>query len=256
MQVLYIRKKYMTALIMAFVLAAAAFFYAKGPGKEDIGAFINNEKNMPIYSVDVPDKRVALTFNVAWGAEYTQEVIDILKRYNIKATFFLTGAWISKYPDEAEYIYKYGHDIGNHTTTNVALTNLSKSSIIKEIKDTEDRILKVTGIKTSLLRVPYGEYNERVILTANELGYNTIQWDVDSFDWTGILHKDIHERVIKNIGSGSILLFHCESKNTVEALPSIIEDLRKQGYKFITVTELLLKDNYYIDNSGRQRSLK
>lgn len=256
MKVIYIKKRTIANLFLVFILVVFSIVYTRWQGLKVLGAYLNNEKMMPVYCVEVPDKRVALTFDGAWGDQYTQDILDVLKRYNIKATFFLTGSWIDKYTGITENIYKGGHEIGNHSTTHVDLTKLPKHAVVSEIKDTESKIINITGKSAKLFRVPFGEYNNNVITTARNEGCSIIQWDVSSDDWRDISEQDIFQKVTSEVGGGSIILFHNNVKNTPQALTGIIEKLREEGYKFVTVSELLLKENYYIDNTGKQRSIE
>lgn len=256
MHIFFIKKKTIMNILFVVILVGVSIVYTKGPGMNVIGVFLNNERIMPIYSVDVPDRRVALTFDAAWGNEHTQSIIDNLKRYNIKATFFITGAWAEKFPDMVKTIQNGGHEIGNHSATHIKMTELTKENFKREIKDAEESILKITGNKTKLFRLPYGEYNNKVISWCKQLDYDIIQWDVNSNDWRNISEQEISEAVFSSISCGSIILFHNNAANTPKALPDIIEKLRKDGYNFVTVSELVLKENYYIDNTGRQKSLK
>lgn len=256
MQIIYIKRRVVLNFLIVFLIFAVSVIYAKGPGKEEIGAFLNNEKALPIYSVEVPDKRVALTFDAAWGNQYTQGILDALKRYNIKATFFVTGTFADRFPEMVGAIDKAGHEIGNHSNTHPMMTGLSDSGIAQEIRDAELKISNASGKKTELLRAPFGEYNNKVISKSRDMGYNVIQWDVDSNDWREVSCQDIVDRVCTKAGSGSIILFHNDAADTSEALPDIIENMRKEGYIFVKVSELLLKENYYVDNTGRQRPLK
>jgi polysaccharide deacetylase family sporulation protein PdaB len=211
---------------------------------------------MPIHSVETLVKRVALTFDAAWGDQNINEIVDTLKRYSIKTTFFLTGAWVDKYPALVQYIDEAGQEIGNHSLNHVNMTELSRNKVISEIKEADIKINMVTGRSARLFRVPFGEYNSSLINTIKSMNYKIIQWDVDSLDWENVSEQEIYHRVVTKTGSGSIVLFHSNSANTQKVLPKIIEKLRKDGYKLVPVSELLLKDNYYIDNLGRQKSLK
>lgn len=256
MKIVYIRKRVLVNILTVFVIVALSVLYAKGIGKNTISAFLNNEKVIPIHCVELPDKRVALTFDTAWGDQYIKEIVDTLKRYNINATFFLTGSWIDKYPEIAKEVVNSGHEIGNHSSTHIKMTELPKDEIIREVKETDNRIAKITGKKSSVFRFPFGEYNDKAVKAVKDTGCNIIQWDIDSYDWKGVSTEDIYTKVTLKADKGSIILFHSNMTNTHKALPVIIEMLRKDGYKFVTVSELLLKENYYIDNTGRQKSLK
>lgn len=241
-------------LIIAFV--TVALIYTKQIKRSVLSAFFNNNNIMPIYSVEIPDKRIALTFDLEWGNGYTQEILDALKRYNVKATFFITGAWAKKHTEIVKVIDLYKHEIGNHSLNHINMTGLTQESMSAQIKETESIINKLTGKNTKLFRAPFGEYDDKLVSLVNRMQYKMIQWDIDSLDLQGFDEKEISERVVSKIGNGSIILFHDNIKATPKALLNIIEKLKKDNYQFVTVSELLIKDNYYIDNTGRQRPLE
>ena len=212
----------------------------------------NFKKKIPIYRVDRPDKEVSLTFDAAWGNEDTQTLIDILNKYKVKATFFLVGQWVDKYPDSTKALAENGEDIMNHSDTHPDMTKLSTSDMLKQINSCDDKIEKLTGKRPTLFRAPYGAYNNALIQTLEDSGHYDIQWDVDSLDWKEIPASQIKERVLSKVKSGSIILFHNAALHTPEALPSIIESLQSQGYKIVPVSQLIYKQNYTIDNAGEQ----
>ncbi len=209
---------------------------------------------IPIYSVGTTEKKVCLTFDAAWGNEDTQQLIDILAQYNIRATFFIVGEWVDKYPESVKALSDAGHSIQNHSDTHPHLPQLSREKVIEELENCNDKIEAITGVRPDLVRVPYGDYNNAVIEAAQSVGMYTIQWDVDSLDWKDLSADDIHSRVVKRVQSGSIVLFHNAALHTPEALPKIIESLTQQGYEFVTVGELIYRDNYTVDHEGRQQS--
>lgn len=140
------------------------------------------QKLLPIYSVDTQEKKVAISFDAAWGDEHTQSILDTLDQYNIKATFFLVGFWVDKYPKDVEAIFLKGHEIGNHSSTHPNMSQISKEQIQKELDTTSQKIEAIISQKPTLFRPPFGGYNNTLIETAEELGYQTIQWDVDPVD--------------------------------------------------------------------------
>ncbi len=213
------------------------------------------ERKLPIYSVKRDDKAVSLTFDAAWGNEDTQILIDILGKYNVKATFFVVGQWVDKYPESVKALHDAGHEVMTHSDDHAHFNSLSTEQIADNINKSCDKIEAVTGVRPNLFRCPYGEYNDNVISTLNSMGMYTIQWDVDSLDWKDLSAADIKERVCAGVENGSIVLFHNAAKNTPEALPSIIEHLLAQGYKMIPVSEILLKGEYDIDHTGRMHPL-
>lgn len=187
-----------------------------------------------------------------WGNEDTQKLIDILQKYNAKATFFLVGQWVDKYPESVKALADAGNEIGNHSDTHPHLTQCSSEMIIQELENCNEKIKKVTGKEPKLHRCPYGDYNDTVIKTVRSIGMEPIQWDVDSLDWKEISASEITQRVLSKVKPGSIILFHNAALHTPEALPGIIEALQKQGYELCTVSELLVQGSYTIDNNGMQ----
>ena len=209
-------------------------------------------RELPIYSVQSETARVALTFDAAWGAEDTQILIDVLGKYGAKATFFVVGEWVDKYPDAVRSLHAAGHSVMNHSDTHPHMSQLAPDGILQEANRASDKIEKITGVRPELLRVPYGDYNDTVIKTLRSGGYQVIQWDVDSLDWKDLSANEICRRVTDKVKPGSIVLFHNAAKHTPEALPVILANLKDKGYEFVTVSELILRENYYIDHTGKQ----
>ncbi|WAM30509.1 polysaccharide deacetylase family sporulation protein PdaB [Caldicellulosiruptor naganoensis] len=223
----------------------------------EIAIEVVNQKNFfPIYCVARNDKKIALTFDAAWGNDDTKDLLRILKQYNAKATFFLVGFWVERYPEDVVEIYKNGHEIGSHSDKHLHMSRLSQEDIVKDVKACEEKISRVIGKRPVVFRPPYVDYNNTLIKTLTSLGYYVIQWDVDSLDWKDLPADEIAKRVLKRAKSGSIILFHNNAKNTKYALPKILGELSKQGYQFVTVSELIYKNNYYIDHQGVQQKLE
>lgn len=252
MKIYYIKKSVIINLLAVFVLAFISILYTNYGVPPVISTLFNINRQLPIYSVDIPDKRVAISFDASWGSDKTERLLKILKDKNVKATFFLTGLWIDKYPELVKKIYEEGHDVENHSNTHPHMTQLSDSEMANEIKACEEKLVKITGQKPYLFRPPYGDYNDRVIETAKSLGYYTIQWDVDSLDWRGLDTEAIINRVLPNVKKGSIILFHNNGQFTPEAIPYIIDKLKENGYQIVPISQLIYKENYYIDHEGRQ----
>lgn len=122
-----------------------------------------------------------------------------------------------------------------------------------ELTSSSEAIEKVTGKKVELFRPPYGDYDDELIKTASEMGYYTIQWDVDSLDWKDLSASDIAMRVINGVKNGSIILMHNNGLHTAEAVPIILETLKNRGYSFVPVGELIYRENYVIDGTGMQK---
>ena len=210
-------------------------------------------RKVPIYSVDTTEKKVALTFDAAWGADKTSKIITTLKDNGILGTFFLVGFWMEKNEDKLKEIYDAGFDIGTHSNTHPKMSALSKDQIRNELETSMNMITKVTGKPVKFFRPPFGDYNDTLITTAGELGLKTIQWDVDTLDWKGLSANEILERVKTSVKNGSIILCHNNSDHIVEALPLIISYLKEQGYSMVKISELVYDNDYYVDNNGLQK---
>ena len=210
-------------------------------------------RKVPVYGVDCgEEKLVALTFDAAWGADKTLRILEILEKYNAKATFFLVGFWLDKYPEETKAIAESGCEIGNHSNNHLQMSKISKEKITEELEYVNVKVKELTGKIPSYFRPPFGDYDNELIETAEEMGLQTIQWSVDSLDWKGLSATEITSRVVKNVKNGSIVLFHNNSENILDALPLVLANLINRGYKPVAMSELVYKENYYIDNSGIQ----
>ena len=216
-----------------------------------VGASVAS-RQLPIYRVRCEDKRVALSFDAAWGNEDTQTLIDILSAHDVRATFFLVGQWVEKYPESVQALAAAGEEVMNHSETHPHLNALTTDEVQREVNACSDRVEALTGARPTLFRCPYGEYDDHVIEAIRALGVTPIQWDVDSLDWKGISSEEITSRVLSKVQPGSIVLFHNAAEHTPEALPGIIESLQADGYTIVPISELLLPGDCTIDSTGCQ----
>ena len=236
------------AILVVALAAAIPYAYANTTAA--------SARRLPIYCTDRANKVVSLTFDAAWGDEDTPALIDILGRYGVKATFFVVGDWVDRCPDSVCALHEAGHEIMNHSNTHPNMPTLSREKMLAEIRTCNEKIQAVTGVCPTLFRAPYGDYDNALIETLDEAGMACIQWDVDSLDWKDLSAADITKRVMGQVGSGSIVLFHNAAKHTPEALPGIIEQLQAQGYTFLTASEMIYTDDYTINHEGRQTAEK
>ena len=239
-------------ILGCFVLVAAAVAgYARN--HVSVSSTVNG-RELPVYCVDTEEKKVALSFDAAWGNEDTKQILDILKKKNVHVTFFMTGGWVEKYPDDVKAIYEAGHDLGNHSENHKNMSQLSGEEITQELMCVHKRVKELTGYEMFLFRPPYGDYDDDVINGAKACNYYAIQWDVDSLDWKDYGVDAIIDTVCrhKHLGSGSIILCHNGAKYTAKALEALIDNLQKQGYEIVPVSELILKDHYHMNTEGRQ----
>ncbi|MGV8981357.1 polysaccharide deacetylase family sporulation protein PdaB [Clostridium sp.] len=244
----YIKKK----LIIFCAIFLGILTMIGGYNLKTKGVFLGEQRKLPIYSVDIKEKKIALSFDASWGEDKTDDILKILDKYNVKATFFVVGAWIDKYPDKLKTIYEKGHEIGNHSNKHPIMTTISKDRMINEIAITDAKIMSITGQVTTLFRCPSGEYNNLVIETVESTNHYCIQWDADSIDWKAQGAEIELDRILKKTKPGSILLFHNEAKYTPQNLPKILEYLKGEGYEFVKISDLIYKNNYYINGQGKQ----
>ena len=208
---------------------------------------------VPIYSVETSEKKVALTFDAAWGSDKTLKIVEILSEAGIKGTFFLVGFWIEQNEDKVKQIDNAGFDIGTHSETHPKMSSLSQAKMSEELETSISKITKVTGKPVKFFRAPFGDYSDAVLNVAGSLGLKTIQWDVDTLDWKGLNANEILARVKQNVKSGSIILCHNNSDHILEALPLMISYLQSQGYTMVTLSELIYDKDYIVDNNGLQK---
>ncbi|MEG0308076.1 MAG: polysaccharide deacetylase family sporulation protein PdaB [Clostridium sp.] len=230
--------------LVIWVSLAGKMFYS------DVFAPSNNK--LPIYSVETKEKKMAITFDVNWGDDNTKEILDILDKYNIKATFYVIGLWCDDYPEQVREIARRGHEIGNHSNKHPNYTKMDKVAIEKDVEIANAKIMALTGQLPKTFRFPSGAYNNSSVEIVEGLGVKAIQWDVDSVDWKAKGLKIEYDKVVSKAKEGSILLFHNDGKYTPENLPKIIEKYQSVGYNFVTVSELIYQSDYHLDHTGRQ----
>lgn len=211
-------------------------------------------RELPIYSVNTKEKKVALSFDAAWGNEDTQKILDTLAKQDIHVTFFATGGWIEQYPEDVKAVLAAGHDLGNHSESHKNMSQLSKEEQKMEIMTVHNKVRELTGYDMQLFRPPYGDYDNTVIKTVEECGYYAIQWDVDSLDWKDYGEQSIIDTILGNkaLQNGSIILCHNGAQYTASALDKIITGLKEKGYEIVPVSELIYKKDFHLDASGRQ----
>lgn len=231
------------------LLAAVGIFYAVNCPLTQAAA---TARQLPIYCVQRDQKVVSISFDAAWGNEDTQQLIDILARYKIPATFFVVGEWVEKYPESVKALHSAGHEIMNHSDDHAHYPQLTMEEVVADLNACNDKIEAVTGVRPKLVRLPYGDYDDHSISAVRSIGMEPIQWDVDSLDWKDLSAGEITRRVTTKVCPGSIVLFHNAAKHTPEALPGIIECLLREGYTFLPISQMILTGEYTIDHTGRQ----
>ncbi len=188
------------------------------------------------------EKVIALTFDDGPGA-HTPRLLDILKNNNVRATFFVLGCQIDTNPDLLPRMIEEGHEIGGHSWTHPVFNNLSDEALTKEIMRTREKITSLTGFDVVSVRPPYGAYNSRVKAVGKSLGVHFVNWNVDPVDWKTRNAQMTYNAIMRNVDHGDIILCHDTHCSTVDAMETLIPRLLAEGYRFVTVSELLMLGN-------------
>lgn len=244
------RKKLLRTIIivLAVLTVAAMIIMAVAKGSKVVAA----DKKVPIYAVSRADNHIAVTFDCAWGNSNTDLLLSLLKDANATATFFVTGEFCDKYPEDVRKMYQAGHEIGNHSDLHPHIEGININDLIEDTRECSRKIKMITGEEPKIYRAPYGEYDDNTVSTIEGMGMKMIQWSVDSIDWQEPNADTIIERVVSKTESGSILLFHNDLENTAQALPDVLTKLKQKGFTFVKVSDLVYFDSYHIDGSGVQ----
>ncbi len=254
--VFFLRRR--TALVVALVLAALVGLGVASvmpPAVQTVAALVAG-RLVPIYKVDIPDKRIAISFDATWGADQTERLLEILQQNGVKTTFFLAGNWLETYPDVVRSIAAAGHELANHSYAHAHMNTLTPEQITADLSKNHALIKAVSGRTADIFRPPFGEYSNKVIEAAEALGYHTVQWSIDSLDWKNVSAEYMIDAILSKAGPGDIILFHNAGKNTPAAVAAILPELLRRGYQVVPVGELIYRENFYIEkHSGLQKSL-
>ena len=238
------------ALLAAGLIAAAGAVLGWG-GARTVAA-LSQTRDLPVYSVETPEKKAVLGINCAWDNGDIPLILKTLEEKGVKATFFILGEWCDKYPESVRQIARAGHEIASHSNTHRDLDTLSEREIREEVASSMEKLAAVSGQTPRFLRPPSGAYNSQVIAIVRDMGYCPVQWSCDSLDWQGLTAREMTDRLVSGAHPGMITLLHSGAEHTAQALPQIIDALEKEGYSFVTAGELILEDDYWIDHTGRQ----
>ncbi len=239
-------------VVFALAMAAGLFLGIRGSVLP-----VSAQRLVPIYKVDTEEKKIAITIDGVWGAEYTPGILELLAEHNITITFFFGGYWLEKYPDMVRRIADGNHEIGNHSFTHPHCSQLSREKFREELRKTSDLVFALTGTRPLFFRPPFGDYSNMVIEVSEEEGMQVIQWSIDSLDWKNPGVDFIVRRIMGHVGPGDIILMHNNGEHTLEALTILIPKLLEANYKIVPLSKLVYRDNYYIErHSGLQRPLQ
>lgn len=190
--------------------------------------------------------------NCDWNADDIDQILEVLKQNDTKITFFMVGDWIDKFPEAVKKVYEDGHEIASHSNTHPHVDNLTYEDNIEEVEKSNDKIEKITGQRTKIYRAPYGEYNNTVIKAAQDKGYYTIQWSLDTLDYTGLTGDEMLNRIQDKLKAGDIILSHNGTKHTADSLDMLIKNIKQKGFEVVRVSDLIYTENYTINSNGTQ----
>jgi peptidoglycan-N-acetylglucosamine deacetylase len=182
--------------------------------------------------------QIALTFDDGPNNKHTPQILDILRKYNVKGTFFVLGIQVRDHPAILRRIVEEGHEIGNHTYGHPQLKRLTEERVRQELVSTQEEIQKAVGLTPKFLRPPYGAFKNESIPLFDELGFRLILWSVDTKDWKKKSGEAIIQTVSRDTKNGSIILFHDSKAETVRVLPQIIEDILARGFQPVTISQM------------------
>jgi peptidoglycan/xylan/chitin deacetylase (PgdA/CDA1 family) len=253
MRIFVVKKNTLIRAAVFVLLVVGAIVYTQVALSQ--AAPVSNEaESMPVCSVATEEKAVAVTIDTAFGdVDYTQEILDVLSDESARATFFVMGLWAQENPEALDSMLTSGHEIASHSMSHVRYPDLSSSEILADANAAADLIFNETGYDTRLVRMPYGAFDTDSILTLESDGYIPMKWSLDAKDWKGYDAQKIADGVLNEVKSGDIIMFQNNMAETPQALAIVILGLRERGFKIVTVSEMLLDGDYYVDGSGTQR---
>lgn len=201
------------------------------------------DKIIKEFKAEAKDRFIALTFDDGPHHANTREILDILRRENAKGTFFVLGSRAETYPDIVARMAAEGHDVGNHTWEHRGLAKSGSAEALQSLRRTNELISGITGKPCMIVRPPYGQTNQRVRSLIHGQGWHEIMWDSDSRDWENKNPDRILYRVMRSVSPGSIVLFHDIHPGAAQMLPTLIKAFKNNGYRFITISELIAITN-------------
>lgn len=213
----------------------------------DVGKYADMlQGHQAIYRDDTSQKVIYLTFDNGYEQGYTEQILEVLKKEQVPATFFVTGHYVKDQPELVNRMVKDGHIVGNHSFHHPDFTEMSKETVRKELDTLEAAVAKVSDQKSmNYLRPPRGTFNENTLKWADELGYVHVFWSLAFKDWETNQQKGwkyAYEQIMQQVHPGAIVLLHTVSEDNAEALDKVIKQLKKDGYQFKSLDELMVKN--------------
>ncbi len=188
-------------------------------------------------------KEIALTFDDGPHPIYTSKILSILRYYRVPATFFMVGVQAERYPEWVKMVFQEGHEIGSHTYDHFRLVDLPYDEQVYQIEEFQRLIHTLTGVYPKFIRPPGGRYNKFTVELMNQNGLALGLWDINSKDGTDVSSEKMLRSILESVQNGSIILLHDGSPTSVEVLPLLIETLKRRGFQFVTMSQMLIHSN-------------
>ncbi len=215
---------------------------------------VSMSEPMPVCRVVTDEKAVALTIDTAFGdADYTQDILKVLDNESAKATFFVMGLWANENAAALDAISKSGNEIASHSMKHARYPDMTADEVIADAGEAKKTLFDKTGFDSQVIRMPYGAFSTESITALENEGYIPVKWSLDAKDWKGYDSAKIADGVLKSVKSGDIIMFQNNMAATPDAIAAVILGLREQGFKIVTVSDLLLDGDAIVDATGTQR---
>lgn len=226
------------AALCALVLAVVGFA-ARAVGQ--VAAVDAAMERYSLRDVKTDQRALALTFDISWGTVMPAKVLAVLVRERVPATFFLSGPWAARHPDYVRALVRDGFEVESHGWAHVNFSGLGYAGVVANIRRADGVLRELTGRPVRFIRPPNGDFNRMSLAAARSLGYTTVTWGTDSWDWMNPGVDTIVRRVVDRAFPGDIVLLHASDtcKQTDAALPVIVRELRRKGYRLLTLADLL-----------------
>jgi len=245
MRIYFFTRKHLLGALVAFILLCGflglSLVYYNNSG-------IASHSKEPIYQGNTGKKMIALTVNVDWGDEYIPEMLKEFKKYDARATFFVTGRWAEKNPQLLKDMSNAGHSIQNHGYKHLHFNQLAPNQAEEQIKKAEKVIKEITGKQSKYFASPYGEQGKQLMQVVSNLNYDLIMWSIDTIDWQRPSPDTIVKRVLNRVHNDAIVLMH-PTEPTVKALPQMLKGLKEQGYKMVGIEDIIMDDQKINDKT-------
>ncbi|WP_371069852.1 polysaccharide deacetylase family sporulation protein PdaB [Sediminibacillus sp. JSM 1682029] len=226
----------------AFIVVAALFsaFIIWVDNESSLSVFSTKESPAALSKGSEQDPNIALTFNISWGNEKVEPILEQLNKHEVKATFFLSGEWAERHPEIVDKIVEK-HEIGMLGYRYKSYLKQEKEQVRKDLLYAKEVFRKLGYPDTKLLRTPSGHFDKEILKMAEELGFDVIQWNVNPHDWQNPGEQEIIDEVMKNTTNGDIILLHASDsvKQTPGALKTLLPGLKNKGFQYVTISELI-----------------